>query len=452
MQGLIAILVLCLQVSVPSAGETYDSPPDESMGYMPEVVVSVPRYEHEDEAWTGLMPEVTVTALRYENEDDAWSGMMPETIVRAPRYDDVALKTDHTVRLFHIPLTHQHRSDDAHAQLAFDIEVSPDVSFTGMTVSGDYHVAEGDTIDEDVTVSGGNAEIDGVIDGDLAVLGGTVDVNGIIAGDVAVFGGNLEIIGTVTGDAAVFGGNTRNKGAIENDLLVIGGTVVLDSGSVVQGNISMVGGTVDRDEHAEVLGEIESVEIEALEKLLPRISKVFRFPRMIPGGPRLFPRLAFIGILVVVYVFNLLILLIFPRAIDRVANKIEKSVWASVGLGLAMEILFIPLMVLFTVSIIGIPLMLLLPFAVLLAILFGFSSLAFVIGGRVSKGFNWKVENRAGLFSLGWLSVMIIPIITILIGPPIFAVGIAIMYVAVTIGLGAVIYALIKRKDSKSKK
>jgi hypothetical protein len=378
--------------------------------------------------------------------------MMPETIVRAQRYDDVVLKTNQTARLFNMLLAYQGEPDDARAQFAHDIDFSPHVSFTGMTVSGDYHVAEGDTIDEDVTVSGGNAEIDGVIDGDLAVLGGTVDVNGTIDGDVAVFGGNLEIIGTIAGDAAVFGGNTQNRGIIENDLMVIGGTVVLDSGSVVQGNINMVGGTVDRDEYAEVLGEIESVEIEALEKILPRISKVFRFPRMIPGGPRVFPRVISIGMLVVVYVFNLLILLIFPRAIDRVADRIEKSVWASVGLGLAMEILFIPLIVLFAVSIIGIPLMLLLPFAVLLAILFGFSSLAFVIGQRVSKGFNWKIENRVGLFSLGWLSVMIIPIISIIIGPPIVVIGIVIMYVALTIGLGAVIYALIKRKEKQGKK
>ncbi len=451
MQGLIAFLVVFSQISGPSAMETYDSSLNGYIGRMPEVVVSATRYEHEDEAWAGLMPEVVTVAQRYEDEDDAWTGMMPETIVCAPRYDDYSQKTDRLVRLFNMLLTHG-ESNEAGAQLAYDIEFTPDYYPAGMTVSGDYRVALGDTVDEDVTVSGGNAEIDGVIDGDLAVLGGMVDVNGTIDGDVAVFGGNLEIIGTITGDAAVFGGNTKNKGIIENDLMVVGGTVVLDSGSTVQGNINMVGGTVDRDEHAEVFGEIESVQIEALEKILPRISKVFRFPRMIPGGPRVFPRVIFIGMLVVVYVFNLLILLIFPRAIDRVADKIEKNVWASVGLGLAMEILFIPLIVLFAVSIIGIPLMLLLPFAVLLALHFGFSSLAFVIGDRVSRGFNWKVENRVGQFSLGWLAVMIIPIISILIGPPIVVIGVVIMYVAFTIGLGAVIYALIKRKEKTGKK
>ncbi len=455
MQGLIALFIVFTQVSGPSAFEAYDNSPNEYIGQMPEVVVTAPRYENEDQALTGLMPEIICTAPRYVDEDDAWAGLMPEVVVVAERSiqgtDDDMTKIDQ----IQMPTFNASYNQSRHAalsHLAYDIELSPHFSLVGTTVSGDYHVAEGDTIDEDITVTGGNAEIDGVIDGDLAVMGGEVDVNGSIEGDVAVFGGNLDILGTITGDAAVFGGNIRNKGIIENDLLVVGGTVVLDSGSVVEGNINMVGGTVDRDENAEVLGEIESVDIEVLEKLLPRISKVFRFPRMVPGGPRIFPRIFFIGMFVVVYVFNLLILLIFPRAIDRVANRIEKSVWASVGLGLAMEILFIPLIVLFAVSIIGIPLVLLLPLAVLLAFMFGFSSLSFVIGDRVAKGFNWKVENRVGLFSLGWISVMIIPIITVLIGPPILAIGIVIMYVGMTIGLGAVIYALIKRKDKEGKK
>ncbi len=35
----------------------------------------------------GLMPEIVVTAPQYEYQDDAWSGLMPEVIVVAPRID-----------------------------------------------------------------------------------------------------------------------------------------------------------------------------------------------------------------------------------------------------------------------------------------------------------------------------------------------------------------------------
>ena len=74
-------------------------------GMLDTFVVTAPRYEYEDAAWSGLMPavvttapryhtavetgmmdEVVATAPRYEHEDVAWSGLMPEVRVTAPRF------------------------------------------------------------------------------------------------------------------------------------------------------------------------------------------------------------------------------------------------------------------------------------------------------------------------------------------------------------------------------
>ncbi len=463
MQFLIAI-VLAVSGSIQA-----DDTSMEHTGQMPEVVITAPRYEYEDEAWAGLMPETVATAPRYEYEDAAWSGLMPETIATAPRHSDERAPNvvmadilgdfGHTIAEMRID---NDRTNDQ-ANICYEcVEVVniPSQRFSmhrmefipaGMTFSGDYHVLETDTIDEDVTVSGGNARIDGVIDGDVAVMGGMVTVNGEVNGDIAVFGGNLDIMGNIHRDAAVFGGNVTNKGSIEGDLVVIGGTVLLDSGSVVGGDILMVGGTVDRDDYAEVMGNIESVEIEALEKVLPRISKAFRFPHKFPGF-RFFPRLAFLGMLIVLYVFNLLILAIFPRAITRVSDRIKLNVWASLGLGLAIEILFVPILILLTVSIIGIPLAILLPMAVLIGTLFGFSALSLVIGERIAKGFGWNVTNNVGLFSLGWITIMLIPLVVGLIGPPVTALGWIILYVAMTIATGGVLFTFIKRNGTSASK
>ncbi len=484
MQALIIIL-LAVSGSLGTSDGTLDY-----IGQMPEVVVTAPRYEYEDEAWAGLMPETVVTEARYEHEDDAWSGMMPETVVSETRYEneDAAWSGMMPVTVATAPryisdeqvpkvfmadivgnighaIAEMTTSDDKAEDSADDcyqcVEVihipshrfnMREVEFTpvGMTFSGDYHVLESDTIEDDVTVSGGNATIDGVINGDVAVMGGTVTVNGKVEGDIAVFGGNLDIIGTVNRDAAVFGGNINNQGSIEGDLVVIGGTVLLDSGSVVAGDILMVGGTVDRDDNAQVFGKVESVEIEALEHVLPQISRAFRFPRMFPAH-RIFPRLAFVGMLVVLYVFNLLILAIFPYAIDKIADRVQLNVWAALGLGLAIEILFVPVLLLLTISIIGIPLAILLPMAVLIGTLFGFSALALIIGSRISKGFGWNITNKIGLYSLGWLTIMIIPLIVGLIGPPVTALGWVIIYVAMTISAGGVLFTFIKRGTPASK-
>jgi len=442
MHVLIAIL-LAVTGSIQANGTSM-----EYVGLMPEVVITAPRYEYEDAAWSGMMPETVTTAPRHSNE------RMPNAIM-ADILGDIG-KTIAEMRIAN------DRTNDR-ANICYEcVEVIhvPSQRFNmrgmefipiGMTFSGDYHVLETDTIDEDVTVSGGNARIDGVIDGDLAVMGGMVDVNGEVTGDIAVFGGNLDLMGNILGDAAVFGGNVTNKGKIKGDLAVIGGTVLLDSGSVIAGDILMVGGTVDRDDYAEVMGNIESIEIEALEQVLPRISKLFRFPHRLPGY-RLFPRLAFLGMLIVLYVFNLLIIAIFPYAIDKVSDKIKLNVWAALGLGLAIQILFAPILILLLVSIVGIPLAILLPMAVLIGTLFGFSALSLVIGERISKGFGWNVTNSIGLFSLGWITIMLIPLVVGLIGPPVTALGWIIIYVAMTIAAGGVLFTFIRRNGTAASK
>ena len=428
MQSLIPIIVIIAQVSGPIAMEAHNS-----------------TYEY-----IGQMPEIVVTAPRYEQEDDAWSGMMPETIVTAPRYNSENYASFDEIFANVLP-------GFAYAQDTKKVEIKIKSS---TKMDGDYYVAKGDTVDDDITITGGNAKIDGVIDGDLAVMGGMVDVNGMIDGDVAVFGGNLDILGTVDGDAAVLGGNVKNKGTITGDLFVIGGTVLLDSGSIVEGDIGMVGGTVDRDENAEVLGEIETVEIETLEKLLPqigRIGRAFKWSEKLPGSGIVS---GFIGIavLLVIYIMNLLVLLIFPQSIDKVVEKVQLNTWASVGLGFAIQILFFPLIALFAVSIVGIPLVFLFPLAVFLGMVFGFSALSHIIGEKIIKGLNWQIKSKVGIFSIGWLAVMFLLILGFilrvfgLIVPPTFAFGGIIIYIVATIGIGGVIYALMKREKKEKKK
>ena len=80
--------LLCLL----SAGLVEDS----SIGHMPEVVITAPRYEHEDVAWSGLVETVVVTAPRYEFEDIAWSGLMETVVVTASPDDDAGASASTT--------------------------------------------------------------------------------------------------------------------------------------------------------------------------------------------------------------------------------------------------------------------------------------------------------------------------------------------------------------------
>jgi len=324
------------------------------------------------------------------------------------------------------------------------------------TFAGDFYLKSEDTLKEDVSINGGNATIEGVIDGDLTVMGGSVKINGVIDGDVAVFGGEIENYGTITGDAAVAGGSIKNIGRIDGDIAVAGGTVELDSGSVVDGDIAIVGGSVDRSDYAAVQGKITTLDIGKLNKIMPRIGPFFRWNRRPSPLRQAFVGFASIAFIIVMYLLNLLALLIFPNAMEKISNKIKKNIWIAIAIGVGTEILFVPLIILFAVSIIGIPIIPAFVLAIFIAVIFGNSAFSLVLGEKVAQGLNWQIKNKIGIFTIGWLAIMIVLILGVFlkeigfVGIVIWILGIVILYVASTIGLGSVIYALVK-KENQSK-
>ena len=441
--------------------------PVQDVALLEEILVTAPRYEHEDVAWCGMMDEVVATAPRYTEVEIAHMETMPEVVVTAPRQELLSISEDHSAfnsttrdaqpvyTLHDLWQEFSLLPQLAHSQTIPDFDLDElDIDFKvkeGTNVAGDFTLPAGDTIHDDVTVTGGSATIDGVVIGDVAVMGGEVMINGNVLGDVAVMGGNCDLAGTVDGDGAIFGGNLRHTGTITGDIFVVGGTITLDSAAVVSGDISMIGGAIDKHDAAIVEGEVTSIEAEAIHKLLPRISRIFRFPGHLPGAG-VFPRLFFISMLIVIFIVTLLVMLIFPGTVAKIVAALYNNVWAAAGLGLALEVLYVPLIILFAISVVGIPLIPVFALAVFLAVIFGTAALSYVIGERVIQSFKWNITNKVGIFCIGWLTAMILPIVVFLIGPPIFILGFFIVYVIVTIGIGAVIWTFVRKKEPAVKK
>jgi hypothetical protein len=105
----------------------------------------------------------------------------------------------------------------------------------------------------------GSAAVDRRRARDRTVMGGSVHIRkGETAGDVTVFGGNLDVDGEVTGDVTVFGGNVQvNDGAhVHGDATVFGGRLALRNGSHLDGDVSTIGGTLERAAGAQVGGSV----------------------------------------------------------------------------------------------------------------------------------------------------------------------------------------------------
>jgi hypothetical protein len=92
---------------------------------------------------------------------------------------------------------------------------------------------------------------------DRTVFGGEVHIlKGETARDVTVFGGDIDIEGEVTGDVTVFGGEVRVRGGarVHGDASVFGGELTLDDGARIDGDVNAVGGEVKRGSQAIVGG------------------------------------------------------------------------------------------------------------------------------------------------------------------------------------------------------
>ena len=296
------------------------------------------------------------------------------------------------------------------------------------------HVRKGERVRE-VSVVGASARIDGAVDRDVVVFGEDIDINGTVGGDVTAVFGDVRL-----GPDAVVEGNASS----------IGGEVTSKRGATVEGEISDMpfGGNLDLDDVFDTASEA-----------LPWAERRSRPLRRILALGWAVLQFGFLFLLCA------LVVLLVPRQVDRVARLIrEETIWSTI-LGLGAEIAFLPVFVMviliLTITLIGIFLLpVLLPFLVLgfvLAAFFGFVAFALTLGrlfserlSQVQGGSVWLLFWGLVLLSSPALFGQLLDVFGF--GPFFFvsvlfkAIGAVFVFVAFTVGLGAVLLALVGRR------
>lgn len=242
--------------------------------------------------------------------------------------------------------------------------------------------------------------------------------------DVVVMGGFLKVEGKVEGDATVLGGSATIEGEVTGDVTAIGGPVRLEDGSRVHGDVTSVGSRVFRDEGARVDGQVEQVPFEADFSFGPwsdwrqwkNQGHAYDFS-LNPWtwwtgiGWSLVKLLFFVAL-------AWLSLLLAQRPIDRMERRIEAEPWKTGLVGLLAQVLFFPVLIMLVVflaiSIIGIPLLLLVPFALFALLIvgwLGFVAVAGRVGSWARERFSWQLGSPywvvlVGLLLIGTLSIL----------------------------------------------
>ncbi len=219
----------------------------------------------------------------------------------------------------------------------------------------------------------------------------------------------------ITGQVVAVLGSVRIDGTVGDQVVAVLGSVELGPKAVVRGDIISVGGRVHRSEGAQVRGGVTEVSLGHIElptEIAPWLAGVGLFsafgavPRLIGTTFRL----------LLLMTLGVLAYLVARRTVEQSAERVQDNPAKVTVIGLAAGLLIGPVIFLaafvLVLTIIGIPLLLLIPFIfafLLLLALAGFTGTALAIGQWASRRFGFNTATGIGSVVLG-IVVIFLPL------------------------------------------
>jgi hypothetical protein len=273
--------------------------------------------------------------------------------------------------------------------------------------------------------------------------------------DIVRIGGSVTVDAdeSVHGDVVAVGGSAEVNGEVDGDVVVVGGRAVFGPQAYVRGDVTAVGGGVQRHPDATIRGGINEVGFG-------------EFPWAGGWSRRgdwdwdwtdgFYPVARLTGTLVRVALLALLtalVLFVARQPVEQIADRVADEPVKSWFVGFLAEMLFFPALILsvvvLAISIIGIPLLLLVPVAIVAALvvmLVGFTAVAYQTGRLLQQRVD-ALRTRPYAATIAGILLIVSPVLLArLVGLtgelwflvwPIAAVGFLFEYIAWTAGLGA---------------
>jgi len=282
-------------------------------------------------------------------------------------------------------------------------------------------------------------------------------------GDVVRIGGgavNVAENERVEGDVVAIVGPVNVDGEVTGDVVSVMGGLTLGPHAVVRGEVTAVGGPFKRDPQAQVFGKVNEVGIGANGQTIPPYRMNVRDILFGSFASRM-GRLATTIVRVLMFIlFALIVTAVGLGPVQQIAARIAIEPVRSGLVGLLAEILFVPVLVVtilaLVISIIGIPLLLLVPFGVILVgivMLVGFTGVAHIVGTWTLERFGRTERNPYLIATVGIVVIAGLTLIGRLfalalggLGAPFYIAGYLLEYVAWTVGFGAALQTWLQRR------
>jgi hypothetical protein len=315
-----------------------------------------------------------------------------------------------------------------------DVEIAGTLTRDLIVMSGELTITDTGRVDGNVNAMVGEAELNGTVGRSVRILGGTVEVFGVIRGDLVVAGGEVTVApgASILGDVIAAGGDVEILGDVGGDVRVNSGNVVVDA--AVAGDVRIDGDDVELGENARIGGELDyTSESEAeIDDAAAVAGDVDRDePDLLSPGTGVFgwllsPILHALWLLVA----GAVLILLLPRGCVAVANGVRHRPFRSIVVGLLLTIFAPLLIVILLVTVIGLPIGLIGLGAYLAALYLSQVFVGLALGrfilpnawGDEGRGFN-LLAMTLGVLILAGLRLIPVPFVDWAIGARIAVIG-----------------------------
>jgi cytoskeletal protein CcmA (bactofilin family) len=338
----------------------------------------------------------------------------------------------------------------------------------------EVNVAPSESVNDDVYAFGGTINIQGTVSGSVILFGGTTTISGHVSRDVIAVGGTIIVTGQVDGSIRAGGGTITLSSPVGEDVVVGGGTLNVSSGAtigrdlIVGSGTATVAGPVTRRVLAgagtltlqskvggDVTGQVDHLQLDAGAQIGGNVdytsnnevvkasgasvagTTTRHAARNAGVGGRGAVFLDWLRTLIGFFALGLLLVLLAPAFSLKTAEILQRSPWASLGIGAAVLVLTpILALIVFIVGLLigGWWIGLLLIAVYLLALGLAFVVSGYFLGRIVSTRLGWSHIHAAWVLLGGLFVLTVVGLIPVLGG----LVGLA----AVLFGLGTLSMAV----------
>jgi len=273
-----------------------------------------------------------------------------------------------------------------------------------------------------------------------------------IDGPAVAILGNVYVEGHVDEDVISVGGNVYVEGTVSGNVVAPFGDVYVGQNAEIEGDV--VGVSVTTEDEASIGGTIEEIPL-------------FRLPWVNEGPQALLMLAATAALAKIVFslLFGWLTLALAPNHVSRVAERLRVKSAASFFGGVLVQILTLPIFVLLLVTVVGIPLAVLaLPFVIVVGCLLGFVACSRIVGeSLLGKEAGRPAVVQFGVGALTLCAPLGLASLLALTGSELgdglflfvnllYFVGLCLLYIVYTAGLGAAIFSRLGTRSLNQQK